>query len=404
MDQQDWASLRSLGMGAGNLKDPFRVSQANNNAELMAKVNRIMQIRQFLLPALLILAGLSTAKAQKYSNEFLAIGVGARGHGMGNAMSATVNDITGAYWNPAGMTNIEAPLQLAAMHAEWFAGVGQYDYIGFGKSLNRDTKSYLAFSLIRLGIDQIPYTINLVEADGTINYDNLSEFSAADYAITGSYARQLRNPALSVGGTVKVIRRVIGSFGGSWGFGADLGAQYRKGKWTVGLQARDLTTTFNAWSFNLTEREKQVFAATNNEIPVSNTEITRPSFTLGAAYKANLGANTTLLPTIDLLLTTDGQRNVLVSSKSFNLDPRIGLEMNYKSFLQLRTGLSNFQRYKDDFDPNKERLAIQPHFGVGILLKRVQLDYALTRLSADTQPLYSHIFSVKLDFKPKQNS
>ena len=363
-----------------------------------------MMKKQLLSLGLLLFVGISAVFSQKYSNEFLAIGVGGRAHGMSGAQVALTDDITAAYWNAAGLSQITSPMQAGAMHAEWFGGVGKYDWIGFGKSLNQERGSYLAFSLIRLGIDNIPYTINLVNTDGTINYDNVTEFSAADYAFMGSYAQKLRNPALSVGGSVKVIRRVIGSFGGAWGFGADLGAQYRKGPLMLGIQGRDLTTTFNSWSFDLTDDIRTTWDTTGNALPVSNTEITRPSFTLGAAYKANLGANTTLLPTIDLLLTTDGQRNVLVSSKSFNLDPRIGLEMNYKSFLQLRTGLSNFQRYKDDFDPNKERLAIQPHFGVGILLKRVQLDYALTRLSADTQPLYSHIFSVKLDFKPKQNS
>ena len=315
--------------------------------------------------------------------------------------AALSNDLTAAYWNPAGLSGIEAPLQLAAMHAEWFAGVAQYDYIGFGKSLNRDKKSYLAFSVIRLGIDNIPYTINLVEPDGTINYDNVTEFSAADYAVMGSYARRLRNPALSVGGTVKVVRRVIGTFGGSWGFGADIGIQYKKKNLLLGLMGRDLTTTFNAWSFNLTEREKQVFTATDNEIPVSNTEITRPRFVLGAAYKIQIGEKSSLLPALDLEWTTDGQRNVLISSKSFNLDPRFGVEADYNNFVQLRAGVGNFQRVKDDFDPNQENLSFQPNFGVGLHLGRVQLDYALTNIGNVAQISYSHIVSLKLDFKAR---
>jgi hypothetical protein len=362
----------------------------------------MMRIRLIITLVLPMLCS-SSAFSQKYSNEFLAIGVGGRAHGMSGAQSAVVDDLTAAYWNPAGLTRIEAPLQVAAMHAEWFAGVGQYDYLSFGKSLNPERKSYLAFTLIRLGIDQIPYTINLVEADGTINYDNLSEFSAADYAVMGSYARQLKNPAFSVGGTVKVIRRVIGSFGGAWGFGADLGAQYRKGNLTLGLQGRDLTTTFNAWSFNLTEKEKQVFAQTSNEIPVSNTEITRPRFLLGAAYQLRLGQKSTLLPALDLEWTTDGQRNVLISSKAFNIDPRFGLEFDYQRNVQLRAGLGNFQRVKDDFDPNKEKLTLQPNFGVGLKLGRLQLDYALTDIGNVSQVQYSHVFSVRINFRERKS-
>jgi len=358
--------------------------------------------KQLLLIGLMLILSIQTAFSQKYSNEFLAIGVGARAHGMSGAQTALVNDITAAYWNPAGLTEIDAPFQLAAMHAEWFAGVGQYDYLSFGKALNRDRKAYIAFSLIRLGIDNIPYTINLVNTDGTINYDNVTEFSAADYALMGSYARKLKNPAFAVGGTVKVVRRVIGTIGNSWGFGADLGVQYRKGNLMLGIQGRDLTTTFNAWSFNLTEREKEVFAATGNEIPSSNTEITKPRFLLGAGYKVRLSEKITMLPALDFEWTTDGQRNVLISSKSFNVDPRFGLETDYNGFVQLRFGVANFQRVKDDFDPNKEVLTLQPNFGVGLRLGRVQLDYALTDIGNVSQVTYSHIFSVRLDFKERR--
>lgn len=360
--------------------------------------------KQLLLLGLLLVLSISKAFSQKYSNEFLAIGVGARAHGMSGAQTALTDDITAAYWNPAGLSEIEAPFQIAAMHAEWFAGVGQYDYLSFGKTLSRDHRSFLAFSLIRLGIDNIPYTINLVNTDGTINYDNVTEFSAADYALMGSYARKLRNPAFSIGGSVKVVRRVIGSIGNSWGFGADLGAQYRKGGLMLGIQARDLTTTFNAWSFNLTDREKDVFALTGNEIPVSNTEITKPRFLLGAAYKFRLGEKVSMLPALDLEWTTDGQRNVLISSEGFNIDPRIGLETDYNGFVQLRFGVANFQRVKDDFDPNKEILTVQPNFGVGLRLGRVQLDYALTDIGDVSQVNYSHIFSLRLDFKERRST
>lgn len=360
--------------------------------------------RPTLLTGFLLILGITAIQAQKYSNEFLAIGIGAQAHGMSGAQTAHVGDITAAYWNPAGLSEISAPFQVAAMHAEWFVGVSQYDYLSFGKSLNRDQGSFLAFSLVRLGIDNIPYTINLVNSDGTVNYDNVTAFSAADYALMGSYARKLRNPAIAVGGSVKVIRRVIGAFGGAWGFGADLGAQYRKGKWMFGIQGRDLTTTFNAWSFNLTEREKEVFTQTDNEIPTSSTEITRPRFVLGAAYRTKIGERMTLLPAIDLEWTTDGQRNVLISSKAFNIDPRVGVEVDYNGFAQLRAGVSNFQRVKKDFDPNKERLTLQPNFGVGLRLGRVQLDYALTDIGNVAQVLYSHIFSVRIDFKEKNRT
>ena len=53
------------------------------------------------------------AQAPKYSNEFLAIGVGSQALGLGKAVSATTNDVTAGYWNPAGLAHIENNIQAA---------------------------------------------------------------------------------------------------------------------------------------------------------------------------------------------------------------------------------------------------------------------------------------------------
>ena len=117
-----------------------------------------------------------SAQTPKYSNEFLTIGVSARAHGMGNAVVANVGDVNAGFWNPAGLTQLEKPFQVSAMHAEWFAGIAKYDYLGIAKKINADPKkeSTFGFSLIRLGIDNIPNTFYLVSPDGSINYDNVS--------------------------------------------------------------------------------------------------------------------------------------------------------------------------------------------------------------------------------------
>ena len=76
----------------------------------------------------------SDLDAQVYSNEFLAIGVGARAHGMSGAITASTSDVYSTYWNPAGLTGIESPVQLGLMHAEWFAGVAKYDFLEIGRA------------------------------------------------------------------------------------------------------------------------------------------------------------------------------------------------------------------------------------------------------------------------------
>ena len=70
----------------------------------------------------------SQGQFRKYSNEFLNIGAGARGLAMGSAQVASVNDGTSGYWNPAGLVNVKEQPQLNIMHAEYFAGIGKYDF------------------------------------------------------------------------------------------------------------------------------------------------------------------------------------------------------------------------------------------------------------------------------------
>src|SRR6478735_11961637 len=112
------------------------------------------------------------AQFRKYSNEFLNIGAGARGLAMGSAQIASVSDGSAGYWNPAGLVNVKDYPQLNLMHAEYFAGIGKYDFGSIALPL-KDNSRVLALSLVRFAVDDIPNTIFLVEPDGTINFSNI---------------------------------------------------------------------------------------------------------------------------------------------------------------------------------------------------------------------------------------
>ncbi|MFM7388432.1 MAG: hypothetical protein ACKO5L_09755, partial [Bacteroidota bacterium] len=169
-----------------------------------------------VLGGLFITAVISVlGQAPKYSNEFLHLGVGANAMAMGNAVIASSNDVSSSYWNPAGLTQAKEWLQVSAMHSEYFAGIAKYDYVGLSHSLGE--KGTLGFTFLRFGVDDIPNTTQLIDNDGRINYDNVTTFSAGDYAFMGSFARNLKWSGLSLGGTVKVIHRRVGDFAKSWG-------------------------------------------------------------------------------------------------------------------------------------------------------------------------------------------
>ena len=344
-------------------------------------------------------------QAQKYSNEFLSIGVGAKAQGLGNSVVASIDDVTACYWNPAGLAAIDAEkgLQIGAMHSEWFAGVGKFDYLGMTLPFG-GTNRRLGLSLIRFGIDDIPNTLSLFEDDGTVNYDNIVAFSAADYAFIGSYAQQLKakeNHDFFVGGNVKIVRRVIGTFANSWGFGVDLGAQYRIGRLKLGATARDITTTFNAWHVTFTEKEKDVLLTTGNELPdINSIEITKPQVLLGAAYTFQ-HKKLKFMPEVNLVATTDGQRNTLISADPISLDPSAGMEVSYNDFLFLRAGISQFQKEKDF--GGSSNLISRPALGVGLQLYSLRVDYAYTNLG-DSQNRYSHVVSLQLDLKPRKKT
>lgn len=343
------------------------------------------------------------SEAQVLSNDFLNIGVGARALGMSGAVSASSRDVTSTYWNPASLSFQTNPLSVGAMHAELFAGIAKYDFIGISKTLNAEKNSVGGIALIRYGIDQIPSTLNLVNPDGSINYDNVYEFSAADYAFLISYAQKLKKDSpFSIGGNLKIINRNIGQFATAWGFGLDASLIYQKRNWTFAATARDISTTFNAWSFNFTDKEKATLTSTGNSIPENSTEITKPTFHLGAAHYFNLNKDYSLTAEIDAIMNTDGQRNVLISSKTINIDPKLGLELGFRNFLFVRGGIGKFQKITDDIDPDKKKLSFMPTFGIGLKLGRLSIDYAQTNIGNNAGLQYSNIFSLQLDFSGKK--
>ena len=349
----------------------------------------------------------ASSQFRKYSNEFLNIGAGARGLAMGSAQVASVNDGTSGYWNPAGLVGIKDHPQINLMHAEYFAGIGKYDFasIAFPASNNKRT---FAVTGLRFAVDDIMNTLFLVEPDGSINYNNIQAFSSADYAFIFSFAQKLKensNKNIHFGVNAKVIHRNVGKFAKAWGFGLDAGLQIFHNKWKFGISGRDISTTFNAWSFTFTEREKEVLYLTNNEIPVKSTEMTAPRLVLGVARDFKIGKKTTLLAEVNADLTFDGRRNTVISADPVSVDPKLGLEANFNNVFFLRAGINNFQKALADGDTlNQKKVWIyQQRAGAGFRISNVTIDYAFTNLANQSNPLFTHVFSLRLDMVGDKN-
>lgn len=350
-------------------------------------------MKKIIFLLLFITQLVSSQTTRKYSNEFLNIGVDAAAFGMGKAVVATSGDVNSMYWNPAGLTAVK-DYEGAIMHAEYFAGIAKYDYVGFAMPV--DHNSAIGISIIRFGVDDILNTTELIDAEGNIDYNRISLFSAADYALNIAYARNLPIKGLNVGLNTKIVRRIIGDFANSWGFGFDAAVQFERNNWKFGFMFRDITTTFNSWSIDEGEFEKikNAIPGQNQELP-ENTEITLPKTQLGIARNFEINRDFHLLTELDLNLRFT-KTNDIISSDIVSVDPAFGFQVDYLNMVFLRGGIGNLQN-ELQFDNSKE-LVFQPNFGVGFNYRGIQIDYALTNIASVGNALYSNVFSIKVAF------
>jgi hypothetical protein len=320
------------------------------------------------------------------------IGVDAAALGMANTAVSNSIDVNSGYWNPAGLTHLEDH-QMAVMHANYFANIAQYDYIAYASPI--DDRSAWGLSLIRFGVDDILNTTELIDNQGNIDYNRISLFSTADYGFTFSYARKLPVPGFQYGVNAKVIRRIIGNFANSWGFGLDIALQFERDNWQFGLMVRDITTTYNIW--NIDEEAYQKIA---NAIPGQNqdlpetTEITAPKAQLGLSKKFLFHYDYSLLAAANINMRF-ARTNDIIATDLVSIDPALGFEFGYTDLVFLRAGVGNFQEVQQ-LD-NSQKIGFQPNIGLGFKYKGIQIDYALTDLGNQSAALYSNIFSVKID-------
>ena len=104
-------------------------------------------------------------------------------------------------------------------------------------------------------------------------------------------------------------------------------------------------------------------------------------------------------------LTFDGKRNTLISADPVSADPKIGLECNINNIFYVRAGINNFQKALADGDTlNLKKVWIyQPSAGAGFKTSNITIDYAFTNLANQSNPLFTHVFSLKLDMVGDKN-
>jgi hypothetical protein len=266
--------------------------------------------------SLLSLVPGSSSGTSKYAGEFLNVGVGARPMGMGGAYAAVSDDATAVYWNPAGLVSLSRR-QILFMHAESFGGLVRQDYLGFVLPL-RTAHSALGFGLLRLGVDDIPYT----QWDPqTQRPQVLKEVNDSEYALFFSYARN-RGAKLSIGGSAKLIGKAVGD-DHALGLGADAGFLWHpRPNLFLGAKLSDMTSTPLVWNSG-------------------QKEYILPMLKLGTAYHLSPRfLRGEILFALDMDTMFEGRDYAAWASLGgVSFDPRAGLEYWYRSRVALRAGI-----------------------------------------------------------------
>lgn len=319
----------------------------------------------------------AAATGAKYAGEFIAIGVGGRALAMGGAYCALANDVTAAYWNPAGLSSLMYP-QISLMHDERFGGLVNYDYGAVALPIG--AQSSLAFSAIRLGVDNIADTRNAgVDADGNplppgqtqglagIDPSRVVYYNSADWAFYFSYAKRA-SENFSYGASLKFIRRDMGE-GSATGIGIDIGGRYMlSDKIALGANFQDATSTLVAWN-------------------TGRNELITPTLKLGSAYFLDLFGGR-FAPAVDTDVRFEGRKsasNAHLGRVSF--DFHSGVEFSYQNVIAVRTGYSDIGSFT---------------VGAGIHLPKFDIDYSFSKFNGEDQLDNTHRISLTFTLEAPQ--
>jgi len=239
----------------------------HRDTALHIPVFRLSGLLAFWLSGFLVLLA-SQVGADSYPCDFLSIGAGVRALGLSGAFVAVADDSTAAYWNPAGLCQVESR-EFALMHAAKFSRMATFDCISYAQSLPIGT---IGINWLRFGVGDIP---RFPEPEGTTGQrKNSAEFrpspdpdgyfSDSENAIFLSFGRKFTvniTPGLlltktwatiGVGGSLKLISQALDTNRSS-GYGVDLGVLFRMdagslvshegvGELALGLNVQDIGT------------------------------------------------------------------------------------------------------------------------------------------------------------------
>jgi len=294
--------------------------------------------------------------------QFLKIGQGSRGLGMGEAFVAIANDAEALYWNPAGLTNFDKH-SVFFSHTQWLVEV-QLEYAGFVYHLN--STNAVGVALTFLHTDEMKETTEF-QPLGTGRY-----FTFSDFLLSFTYARRMTDK-FSFGISTKWMQENIAELT-MRSLLFDLGIFYNTGWRTTrfGVVISNFGSDMEPTG-NITYRNLE-----NAEVTVNSFQSFPPPiiFRIGLAADLYTGKNQILTGSVQLNHPNDNKENL-----------NFGLEYGWRKTLFLRAGYKSAQI--------EENLSFG--FGIQTLIAGFgfKLDYAYTNFG---RLGYVNRFSAKIEF------
>ncbi len=335
--------------------------------------------------SLLLMTG--SARATKYAGAFMENGGGARALGMAGSFTAVADDPSATFWNPAGLANLDRA-EVLIMHSERFGDLIDRDFAAFTQpvewSLLGGEGAGIGISLIRLGVDDIPFTDHLTEqldtnGDGTVDDDEIMGLfnlqdqirykSDQELALLLSYAEDLGS--WRVGANLKFVRQSVGEYS-SMGVGMDLGL-LRPAIWRrldFGVKFQDITTTYLSWN----DRN-------------GTNEVITPAIVPGLAWRQPMESWNMDLTVAGSLETRFDNRQTAdqYNSGSMSANAHLGVEVGFSGRVFLRGGF--------DSGWNTENMTA----GAGFVVDPLTVDYAYAGDSLDIDEV-THRISMSFRF------
>lgn len=284
--------------------------------------------------------------------QFLKIGIGARGSGMGESFVAVSNDVSALYWNPAGL--IQGPdNEVMATHTEYVADI-KHDFLGVSYHLSASDAIGAAFSSLHMKDMEITTETQPL---GTGRY-----FSFGDVAIGVTYSRKMTEQ-FSFGATVRYVEETLDVLK-MRSVMVDLGTYY----WTGLGSARFAVAISN---FGSDVAPKGTVADASGQPTSTFQTFSLPTvFRLGLAFEPIEDAEHRLTTSVQLNHPNDNSEHL-----------RFGAEYSWRGTLFLRAGLKRTigQKLIGEDATSEESFGAGAGVRVAVLTKAVTADYAFVQ-------------------------